>query len=618
MEFNPVFKRESQVRWRSWRPFALLFFYAMSLACLLGWAYTDTAAADLAGAVSISEGGHQIFRAMQILQMTAWMLVVPILAASVVSAERERGLLEALQLSGLTSARIIGGKLAALIAFTLLLMLAVAPVMGVCFMMGGVSPEEFVKSLALQAMMILLCASAGLFFSARARRSLAAFRNVMIAIVLCGLASGYAYDIWRITRRDIVSLPLWLEDVGEALASALTILNPLRAQMAIFDGFEAYDLTASTFGSAFEFFHPQWFTLAVWLLTSLLLLRGAARGVGRNFDLGQWMERKRYLNFRGGRFRWMAAPAPQAVAQQPTERTARAVLEMPLAQLVHFQNPVLQREVKGKLRMRRFPKRASIFMYVFAGIGLLAYVWSILYVLTEPRSRTMIWAMTCGLGLFLMSLAVPLMGAGALSRERENGTWEMLHLSLMEPRHIIFGKVVAPLIMAGSLFLVVAPLLAPCVRWLQFGESQTNNDYGPAFDYAVLMVLLLSASAFFFSAWGLWLSWRCSSTVSAMALAVISLLVWLVVVPIIQNWLAPSNDFEYETAIWHPFFALGALISPWDYQYQNQVANEYVLAYSPWHALRSIAVIFGMGCVILFDLNRRMNRSWRRADKNSA
>lgn len=614
MEFNPIFKRESQVRFRSWRTFALLFCYAMSLACLLGWAYTDTAAADLAGAVSISEGGQQIFRAMEILQMAAWMLVVPILAASVVSAEREHGLLEALQLSGLTPMRIIGGKLAALIAFAILLMLAVAPVMGVCFMMGGVSPEEFLKSIVLQAMTILLCASAGLFFSAHARRSLAAFRNVMIALVLCGLGSGYALEIGNFIRQAIVSFPAPLDDAGEALTSALTILNPLRAQLAVFDGFDAYGLASTPIGNGFRFYHPHWFTLVAWLLCSLLLLCGAARGVERNFEMGQWMERKRYLSLRGGRFSWVAAQTPPAIAQQPVERTAIAVLEMPLAQLVHFQNPILQREVKGKLRMRRFHKRASLFMYIFAGIGLLAYVWSILWVLTEPKSRMTIWALMCGLSLFLISLAVPLMGAGALSRERENGTWEMLHLSLMEPRHIIFGKVLAPLVMAGSLFVLVMPLLVPCVRWLQIGEPKTGNDYGPALDCAILMLLMLAASAFFFSAWGLWLSWRCRSTVSAMALAIVSLLVFLIVVPVLVNWLAPHRNIEYEMAIWHPFFALGALLSPWD---SSDNANQ-VLAYSAWHALRSIAVIFGMGCVILLDLNRRMNRAWRHAGKGSA
>ena len=118
-----------------------------------------------------------------------------------------------------------------------------------------------------------------------------------------------------------------------------------------------------------------------------------------------------------------------------------------------------------------------------ATIGLFAYVWSILWVLTETRSRMDIWAMLCVLSLFLMSLAVPLMSAGALSRERENGTWEMLHLSLMEPRQIILGKVLAPLIIVGGLFLFVAPLLLPCVRWLQFGEPETLAivlPFGPA------------------------------------------------------------------------------------------------------------------------------------------
>jgi ABC-type transport system involved in multi-copper enzyme maturation permease subunit len=226
--------------------------------------------------------------------------------------------------------------------------------------------------------------------------------------------------------------------------------------------------------------------------------------------------------------------------------------------------------------------------------------------------------MAAMLGLFLITLVMPLMGAGALSRERENGTWEMLRLSLLEPRQIIFGKLMAPLIALASVFAISAPILLPCVRWFQFGEPHNSSDFGPSMNYAFFELLLLAATSFFCVSWGLWLSWRCRNTVNAMAFALISLLFAFVGMPWIYSlWLGNSSQsWVNHTAVWHPFFAMIQLFNPWQTEYGSNSPKQ-VLAYGPWQALQSITVVAGTGVLILFDLNRRMKHAWQHAVQES-
>src|SRR5205814_1258987 len=138
-----------------------------------------------------------------------------------------------------------------------------------------------------------------------------------------------------------------------------------------------------------KFCHPFAMTLLALAGVSLLFLRGAARGLSRTYDDAQWLERKRYFTIRGGRPQWISSEA--ALASRPAPATvrdkrlaaARNIWEMPLAQLVKFKNPILQREVRGKLRMRRYPRPVTIIMGTLALFGVFAYVFGFLWAIYE-------------------------------------------------------------------------------------------------------------------------------------------------------------------------------------------------------------------------------------------
>jgi ABC-type transport system involved in multi-copper enzyme maturation permease subunit len=595
---NPVFNRESRVRWRSWRPFGLLFGYAMALAYVLGWSYATAGAGNVADGNSgdLAAIGREMFRSLQMLQMAAWLLLVPILTATIVSSERERGLLEALQLSGLRARHIIGGKLGAVLLFVLLLLLAGTPVTSICFLLGGVAPEEFLKSLLLQATTILLCATLGLFFSARARRSLVAVRNAFGAMLLLAVATAFA---------SYLNNEIGLRLFGK-VAAFITLLNPLRAQMGVFDDFASTYPDLGRFTSSQE---PFVLTLNGMMICSLFFLWGAGRGVRRVFDDAQWLERKKYLTWRNGRLRWRnAEPDAAALARWNNEikppsadadinarreakdikESALALFDTPLAAFIRFQNPVLQREVRGKLRMRRYPKPVTIIMSSLALFGGVAYLFGIFLAWTEYNAHREMWTLFVFGSLFGITLVLPLMGAGALARERDNGTWEMLETSLIEPRHLIAGKVSAPLFFVAALFLLLLPMLLPCVR-------------NVTLDLTTLFVL--AAASFCYTAWGVWLSWHFRSPVTAMSVALVSMLVILLFAPWLLTFFFASNReatllMESFLETWHPWAALAL------------IANDSTSSRGSDGFLTS-AILITVGLVLLMDLNRRITKAWR-------
>ncbi len=606
---NPVFRRESRVRWRGWRPFALLFIYAMSLSFVLGWGYAANGAGGVDSGIwsDLATPGREMFRTLQMMQMVAWLLIVPILTSTIISSERELGLLEALQLSGLRARHIIGGKIAAILLFVVLLLLVGAPVTSICFLLGGVAPEEFLKSLLLQSMTIFLCATLGLFYSSQARRNLVAVRNSFIAMLV--FAGGTAFVFTLNYETGINEL--------EDIAALLTLLNPIRAQIGVFDDFATtYPEIARVTWVAFA--HPFRLTLCGLALFSLLFLWGAARGVRKVFDESHWMERKRYLTWRNGRFVWRAATADEAALsrwknEHPTQTPdlkakAGALFDTPLATFIHFKNPVLQREVRGKLRMRRYPKPLTVVMSVLATLGGVFYFMAIVFAWTDENSHQDIWTATTFSALAAITLALPLMGAGALPRERDNGTWEMLELSLLPPRQLLAGKLLAPLFFAFCIFVLVVPLLLPCIRYFAFDQSHNYAD-GPALSYALTVLALLAATSFCYTAWGMWLSSHFRTPVPAMAATLISMLLILGAAPWLLSLISDYNNNSLTDflTLWHPWMTMGRLFENAQYSSYNDPES----LFAPQDAVFNIGFLVFTGFILLVDLNRRITKAWR-------
>jgi ABC-type transport system involved in multi-copper enzyme maturation permease subunit len=183
MQIPPVIVRE--LREESRRPInarlRLLAAGAVFITLLGQWA---------TGAINEGEGSELFCILNSVLCATIWLLV-PFMTADCISRERREGTLGLLFLTPLSNTGIILGKVLthALRAYGLLL--AVFPLMLICFMLGGLSWMEAAAALCMNSTAIILALSAGLLASCRCEQ----WNRAMIASLLFAAALLFLYTL---------------------------------------------------------------------------------------------------------------------------------------------------------------------------------------------------------------------------------------------------------------------------------------------------------------------------------------------------------------------------------------------------------------------------------------
>jgi len=177
MNLNPVTMRELQERFR--RPRAGVFVSVWAVA-VIGIGYLIYLAArawaantgffgwGMSQVLVNSSLGKSMFEMVSLLLLSAILLVVPGVAALSIVGERERLTLPLLQVSQLTPRQIVLGKLASSLAYLLLLLVVVAPIMLVPMLFGGVGLVDVLAALASIALSAVLVGSISVWVSARA------------------------------------------------------------------------------------------------------------------------------------------------------------------------------------------------------------------------------------------------------------------------------------------------------------------------------------------------------------------------------------------------------------------------------------------------------------------
>ena len=177
MSLNPVTMREIRERFRRRRAG---LFVTLWVAVVIGVGYLIYLAArawasssGLFGGTSpllISASlGRIMFEMVSLLLLTGVILIVPGVASLSIVGERERLTLPLLQVSQLKPRQIVLGKLASSLAYLMLLVVAVAPIMLVPILFGGIDAFDAMRSLAAIGATAILIGSVSVWVSARAR-----------------------------------------------------------------------------------------------------------------------------------------------------------------------------------------------------------------------------------------------------------------------------------------------------------------------------------------------------------------------------------------------------------------------------------------------------------------
>src|SRR3954447_15941589 len=170
MQANPVIVKELRGRMRGWRAAVVLTVYLVILSGITLLFYTLLRQTSTAPGGS-SQVGKFIFSSLVVFQAIMVSLLTPAFTAGSITSEREQRTYDLLMTTLLPARSVVFGKLGSALAYVALLILAIAPLESLCFMLGGVSPEEIVLSQVTMFMAAVLFASVGIFWSSLLKSS---------------------------------------------------------------------------------------------------------------------------------------------------------------------------------------------------------------------------------------------------------------------------------------------------------------------------------------------------------------------------------------------------------------------------------------------------------------
>lgn len=132
--------------------------------------------------------GQSIFTVLSIFQLILVCFIAPAFTAGQISLEREKQTLDLLISTPLRPSAIVIGKLAAALAFVMLMIVAALPISSIVLMYGGAATDDLLRQQLVLLATALGLGTIGLFFSALLKRTQAA--TVLTYITMLGLTLG--------------------------------------------------------------------------------------------------------------------------------------------------------------------------------------------------------------------------------------------------------------------------------------------------------------------------------------------------------------------------------------------------------------------------------------------
>ena len=193
-----IMVKELRSRMRGRRAFIVLTVYLAILALITYGVYVVIApnARNITGGFGGFGGqanasaliGQSIFSLLSIFQLILVCFIAPAFTSGQISLEREKQTLDLLISTPMRPSAIVIGKLAAALAFVVLMIVAAVPITAIVLMYGGASVDDIVRQQLVLLATALMLGAIGLFFSALLKRTQAA--TVLTYITVLGLTLG--------------------------------------------------------------------------------------------------------------------------------------------------------------------------------------------------------------------------------------------------------------------------------------------------------------------------------------------------------------------------------------------------------------------------------------------
>ena len=544
---NPILALELRARWRNNRSFLLLLGVSLALGLVTIFIYDRAVAQSnpanyappaipvfgtvplpIAGAFQdnarLSDVGRKIFIALAHVNIAAWLLIAAASAATGIARERERGLLESLQLSHISARSQIAARFAANLLLLGALQLVLLPIYFVAFIMRGISPAEIAQAFFVVFWASISGTALGLWFSARAHRPTGALFGALGAIALFSLYIGWDTGAgFSIVSGGALSAHQWLD-----------LLHPSVLFMALSN---PNFLWPTSIGVTLLIFG------AIHFAVDAALLWSATRNVNRNLAPASWGQKSIFVEWLRAR---QAATPPRSARGQ--KASGALLADLPLDRFVGFSDPLLAREVKSRFRLRRAGLGLSLVRGALFLLAVTVWLWEIFW-LFDVQSRADMAPYGLMALLFVGSLVLAVLSATSWTREREGGTWESLKLSLLTPRQILRAKWLSPLV---SFAYYSAPL------WILLPIGALFVSVWAFIEGAFIVAAWLGLAV----ALGLWMSWRVKNGAASIAWTVGILATILIGLPLLDDVAGVSDALaQHKFGVNNQYVVMNALYS---------------------------------------------------------
>ncbi|HVM25021.1 MAG TPA: ABC transporter permease subunit [Candidatus Limnocylindrales bacterium] len=208
-----IMVKELRSRMRGRRAFIVLTVYLGILALITYGVYVVVApnARNMAGggfgfgfgqANASALIGQSIFSLLSIFQLILVCFIAPAFTAGQISLEREKQTLDLLVSTPLRPSAIVIGKLAAALAFVVLMIVAAVPITAIVLMYGGASVDDIVRQQLVLLSTALVLGAIGLFFSALLKRTQAATVLTYITVLALTLGTVMLFIFWTVVANQ--------------------------------------------------------------------------------------------------------------------------------------------------------------------------------------------------------------------------------------------------------------------------------------------------------------------------------------------------------------------------------------------------------------------------------
>jgi ABC-type transport system involved in multi-copper enzyme maturation permease subunit len=433
---GPVFTREVTTTPRSWRLYLMRFLYVGALFGLVLTAWLILLGSQNVRTLGdLARFGSAVFALLAPLQLAMAVAFAALLTTAAVAQEKDRKTLDLLLLTRMTNSELVLGKLFASSLSVFVLIVAAVPLLMLLTLLGGVSYGQVGRVVGVTLAAAALAASLGSMIALWREKT---FQSIALTALLLVM--------WLIAGEVVASGELGTHWADIAVEQWAVTISPLRAILAAIQPLPAVDGQFALLGGP----------------VNLFILLAVAAAIGLNL----WaIARVRVWNpSQEAQPRLTEEQAEKLVATAaPVEKTSKEV----------WDNPILWREICTWAYGKKIIIVRLAYLLIF-GVCTAALVSQInsggsgdRYTAMLPEAaKPLVPLMVLGL-ILVNALAVT-----SLTNERDLRALDLLLVTDLSPKEIIFGKVGG--VFYNSKEMILLPMALSVMLWFT-GHLTTEN-----------------------------------------------------------------------------------------------------------------------------------------------